>query len=650
MTSLNFTTNRNNLYRVNGILASITPLPTGDIAISPKAGGASFMVSHERFMQDKMNGEIFEVREEVGSKTKQLSPREDQIFNRKLKYVTELNRVRPSDQQFGSEALRNSVIGSIARKIGDLNPPSQITLYRWCKSYSTSGTPELALLPQKRSASAIRDDKPEISIALNVITEYYLTSNCHSVRDSHCRYIEELAKSYGNSVKPIAYNTFRKLIDNQIDPYERIFSRHGSKALKEAKRHIIHEVQTYAPNEAWEADAVDLNIGILDEDGLSYLGKVRLYVVVDRHTKAIMGFHFQLMGNKAGENADSVIDAYRHAVLPKTLPVGVLNNYPMQGLPSNVFADGGPGYRAMSTQEFVRTLGCSSHIVEAGAGYKKGTVERLIGTIRRQFCTSIPGYLREDKKGTHNDGSTLDDTASVTLQELNNLFTKWVVDDYHQKPHLGLNNETPQDVWNAFYSGLNTPLMPENPELLHSFQGSVHEGTIQPTKGIQKNNVFYANDRLMALYAKLHSMPGKNQSVRFEYNSNDISKIVVLDEVSDLNIVQAFDVPATNSTIHAGMSLVEFKNNQPKKRAYIANPNRVRIDEQSADLRRVQDRYDQRQLDKASRKRSQTVSSQELLQSVNDREVTSQVNHQERNNRFNAVESDSSDGFGVIDE
>lgn len=141
-----------------------------------------------------------------------------------------------------------------------------------------------------------------------------------------------------------------------------------------------------------------------------------MYLIVFIHaSRAVMHAEYAF-----DESTLSILKVFRQVVLTR-------------GLCKRVYVDHGS---AFVDARFVRTCAhLGTHLLHApvGDGAAKGPVERFIGTYRRQ-CES---YLQPA------DLSSLD--------TLNSLLWRWIHTTYHQRPHHGIDGDTP---WQRFMEGL----------------------------------------------------------------------------------------------------------------------------------------------------------------------------------------------------
>ncbi|MGF2734488.1 hypothetical protein [Marinobacter sp. DUT-1] len=476
-------------------------------------------------------------------------------LKRRSAYLEELQR-RTKKNGVGGVKIRQQVIARVAREIKDTNPISPATLGRWSKKaqeHSHGIASTLATTKRRRKPSFSQDVQ---DLALEIIDDYYLQLGNPTLQYAYDCFTEEFELRFGPEARRPCREVFRKWAKQACDPIEFIEKREGRRAAKAAGRNAKRKLQTERILERVEADAVNLAIGVTDEGG-RYLGPVTLFAVIDVYSRSILGLTVQV---GRGESAGSVIDSYKHSICPKpldSLPSTVQNDWPMYGAPETIVSDGGSGFASVQTQAFLLDAGCQSQIVQTYAGWRKPFVERFFLTLRRRFAQTLKGYC-----GKHTDRPNLDATihekASMTLQQFRTALYEWVIDEYHQTPHRGLNGKTPYEVWEE-QARVFPPHLPVNFERIKFTMGETRTCTISGDhahQGIQLNNLRYNDpDNKLKHIGMTLRRQGQTAQVTVEYTHNDLHSINVVDPITD-EIFQAF---VTDPDIKQGTTLAELK-------------------------------------------------------------------------------------------
>lgn len=107
--------------------------------------------------------------------------------------------------------------------------------------------------------------------------------------------------------------------------------------------------------------------------------------------------------------------------------------------------DWGSAFRSEETRRVVRALGATFDHPPAGRPHLRGTIERVFSTTETRFLSHFTGrtFSSVVDKGTYKAG----EGASIPLDVLARSLVRYVVDDYHHRPHAGLGGETPHNAW-----------------------------------------------------------------------------------------------------------------------------------------------------------------------------------------------------------
>lgn len=476
-------------------------------------------------------------------------------LKRRSAYIDELQR-RTTKGGIGGVKIRQQVIARVARETRDANPISPATLARWAreaKRHSHGIASTLGNKTRRRKSSFPQDIQ---DFALEMIDDYYLQLGNPTLQYAYDCFTEEFELKFGSKVKRPCREVFRKWATKACDPIEFIEKREGRRAAKAAGRNAKKKLRTERILERVEADAVNLAIGVTDEEG-RYLGPVTLFAVIDVYSRSILGLIAQV---GRGESSGSVIDSYKHAIGPKSpdfLPNTVQNGWPMYGTPETFVSDGGSGYVSVQTQSFLLDVGSDSQIVQTYAGWQKPFVERFFLTLRTRFAQTLRGYC-----GKHTDRPNLDATikekASMTLPEFRTALYEWVIDEYHQTPHRGLNGKTPYGVWEE-QAHVFPPHLPTNFERIRFTMGETRMCTISGVhshQGIQLNNLRYndPSNRLKTIGMVLQRQ-GQAAEVVVEYTHNDVYSVNVFDPITE----EIFEAVVVDPDIEPGTTLAELK-------------------------------------------------------------------------------------------
>lgn len=476
----------------------------------------------------------------------------EQIAKDKMQhYLDELN-VQAGPGGVGGIKLRLKVVNTTSEALGDRSPPSISSLARWQNIDTTQaiGITQSVL----RNRYTTRDSQYKSSgiydLALACIDDYYLVKNQPTIKYAYGKFVERIAKEIGTKKVPTR-QTYTSWIDS-ICALLKIIKINGKRNAKAFRRNAVKEILTDRPLQRVEADGLYLAIGIVDEHG-NYLGRVIILFVFDAHTRCVLGYKVVVA---KGESSSAIIESYRHALLPKNPGPKCKNTYPMFGVFESIFTDGGKGYLANNPNAFLLMAGIKQDVTQSYSGWMKPFVERFNGTVRTSFAKKLKSYCGRLGDDMCNE-LTIQQKATLTLPEFEELLEKWIVDVYHQTVHSKLLC-TPHEAWNKYFKN-RSPMLPGNMEYLKLPSGETRMATISGNAchlGVQINNLRYndADGQLKKIGMQLKSMD-QITKVECHYSVTNVFEILVINPFDG----SEFIAETTNNDVIDGMSLVEYK-------------------------------------------------------------------------------------------
>ncbi|WP_151670047.1 DDE-type integrase/transposase/recombinase [Nitrincola schmidtii] len=478
-------------------------------------------------------------------------------------YLTALDR----EDSPGSLKIRERVIRMVSmRQRSYRQPPSPSTLYSYYKRYVSAKRNVLAVVSSVQKPSSIRASQPMIDLFREVMDDFYLKSTgaltlrrCYEIMRSRFNKRREDESSPLVDEKMISqsqfYNWSNYLLLTPSDKAKKLSNRERNLLRRKA----VQKFKLDQILERVEVDAVTINIGLLDEEG-NYLGAPIVYAAIDCYSRAILGLHVQVGG---GERSSSVLHLYHQLLKAKDCSnANCHNDWPMFGIPSTLVSDSGTGFSSNQVSAFLSQLHITNVKTEVRKPWKKPFIERFFRTLRSQLCSTLKGYV-----GKRTDQKEIDinmkDAACLTLSQFRKILTRYVVDDYHQRPHMGLNenssgNLTPYMVWcdEARFVPSNVPA--------NADQFEYNKGIMEPRKlqrqGVDVKGITYQSNELDALIIEHGLVYPVPCSVLFD--EEDISSITVLINNVGIKVI----VPAKGKFEQLkGKSLFEYKVQQTSR-------------------------------------------------------------------------------------
>lgn len=458
-----------------------------------------------------------------------------------------------------SHKTRVKVIEAVANKRGDFgkNRPSASALYRWYKGYSSPevGRNVAVMVTPSKSKRGRKASSAIIDMFYEVVDEYYLVPShlggC-SVQDAfdHFQsreeaYLSSLPVAERAEARRISRSVFYEMI-KQIDPYEVCVAREGRAVANNRYRISKEHYICSRPLERVQIDAVHINLGLIDYEG-KYVGMPVVFFAIDVFTRAIVGYVISYAKTRR-EELSAATDLVKCIINPKEKPSHTVHGWPLSGIPEVIQHDSGV-FRSAQFSAFLLNANIEKFQNPAMKAWVNAYIERFHRTFRQRCCKKIPSYLGK-RTDEYKDTVNIKAVACVLIEEFGQIVEAFILDDYHQTQHRGLEGKTPAEMCEAF--PITSIPSPEYLSRIDNFRGVECEVTIQNYKGIEKNGLFYNDEGLAVLRRRLVNQH-KSAKVQAFYSEIDVSKISVVDPLTG----ELFTVPCTS--IKEPISLAESK-------------------------------------------------------------------------------------------
>lgn len=393
---------------------------------------------------------------------------------------------------------------------------------RWCKSGRMLG----ALAPRwhrRGNTKTVRMDPAIRMIIADTVREKWLTLEAPPltvVYDYICQKVVRRNENVGDGdLSAPSEMAVRRWIKKNVDPYTQAFFRLGKKEADQQFRLTRKAPVAVRPLEIVEYDDTPLDIILVDANG-RVRGRAYLTAGICLATGMIVGWHI----SKDRPSWSTVMQALRMTVLKKDLAdSGAESPYPVFGVPEMVKVDNGAAYRSTSLVAAAGQLQFELRLVPVGKPNLTGKVERFFREVARDFLSVFPGRTFSNVQERLDYDS--EGNARMTLQDAQRLFTRWVVDIYHNRPNSRSFGKTPLQRWEAL-SGCGVRMPPEAADLTPLI-GLVVNRTIQGD-GITFMGLTYRDEALRAMRRSGHM--GKEWMVKVD--PLDLSVMLVLDEAN----------------------------------------------------------------------------------------------------------------------
>ena len=269
-------------------------------------------------------------------------------------------------------------------------------------------------------------------------------------------------------------------------------------------------------NQVWQVDHTRADIMLVDGHG-EPIGCPTLTTVIDTYSRCIVGIQI-------GMNYPSAVVtclALRHAILPKQYshqyePNNLWESY---GVPQYLYTDAGSDFTSSHIDQVADSIGivlCLRRRPSDG-----GIVERPFGTINTEFFSTLPGYTTRLLKGHK---SAVEADARLTLEQLEGLLIRYIVDNYNQQPDARTGKESRMSRWRSGLTASTRALEERELDLLLMRQDRrrVYRGGY-----IRFANLLYKGEYLEGYVG---------QQVVLRYNPQDITSLYIYRNQGELDV------------------------------------------------------------------------------------------------------------------
>ena len=246
-----------------------------------------------------------------------------------------------------------------------------------------------------------------------------------------------------------------------------------------------------------------------------------LTIAIDVHSRCVAGFHLAL----EPPSATSVALCIAHAVLPKAgwlMARGVAGDWPVQGLIERLHLDNAKEFHSEALKRGCEQYGIAVDYRPVRTPHYGGHIERLIGTMMGKVHL-LPGTTFSDVRAK-GDWKP-EDTAALTLDEIERWLAHAIVGVYHHDLHRGIGT-TPVAAWergilgDGQVSGRGMPTAIDDPRRF-MIDFLPMERRLVRREGVFLHSIGYWAD-------VLRTWIGEQQRMIVRYDPRDLSRVHLL--------------------------------------------------------------------------------------------------------------------------
>ncbi len=275
------------------------------------------------------------------------------------------------------------------------------------------------------------------------VIEHYMTPERRRPAATRDRFVALCRASGLPEVSIHGQRTTRRAIQS-LSPYAVARARHGLRAAELGYRAKGKLAATALPGEVYEVDAHKFDLMVVDSEYGLVLGRLWITVVIDRCTRMVVGFHIHL----EPPCSLTVAAALRNAIATKEYVQrkwpDLTHPFVAWGMMTMVVLDNGLENKAVFLQEAADELGFTINYARSRTPEDKAYVERFFGTVEMQFVPMFPGITGRNPQDRGDYDSEA--MACVTLEDVDELFHRWVITVYNRSWHEGI-RDVPERLW-----------------------------------------------------------------------------------------------------------------------------------------------------------------------------------------------------------
>ena len=421
----------------------------------------------------------------------------------------------------------------------DKPKPSDATVRRWFMRWRAGNYVAGAVLSRKGGNRNPRHPEIVEAFMADLIRSEYMTGQRISVTklyESLRRKMKGNPELSGFKVpaKPTLYRRVR-----EIPVYDKVSSREGWDRAQQLFPSGMPVRHVRYPFERVELDHTPVDIQVIDDNGQVVPRKIWATFLIDCFTRMIVGFYISF----DAPSRKSVVAALKHSLKSKSyvkeIYPSIQSEYPCMGVCAQIVVDNGRELHSLEAKRVIAELNINFQYCPRKRPNFKGKIERFIRRFNYELIHSLPGttfanYLAKgDYKGK----------PALTFEALVEVIHHWIIDDYHNESHDGLDGDTPLNVWNKNRHAFSAPVLFDSIDRLDQLMWTEFDATIQ-TNGIAKYNLKWNSKALQDIAKKY----GRGTKVTVKLDEDNLHAVWV-------------KVPGTDELIKATCTREEYARN-----------------------------------------------------------------------------------------
>lgn len=415
-------------------------------------------------------------------------------------------------------------INEIAQRAGKSVP----TIYRWLSRFTETGLVSSLLRTPRADKNAMRID-PEIEEIIRMqIDEYYLKLERRSVAKLYKR-IKEQCDAV--DLPPPNKSTVHARV-RRIERRTEVTRRYGYKSTREKLDPLRGAFPgTDFPNAVVQIDHTPVDVIVVDDEFRRPIGRPNLTLAIDATTRMVSGFYMSL--DPVGTLSAGL--CIGRAVMRKELWLAKLDinaPWPIYGKMAKIHMDNAKEFRGKTITRACDEYGILVENRRRGHPNYGPHIERAFRTfmdqvheLRGTTFSNVQQRAEYDSEGR----------ACMTLSDLERWFTIYLVYEYHNQPHEGLNGISPIKFYSQCVNGTGDTLGVGVPEALADEEKfridflPYEMRTVQRDGVVMDNIQYYAPVLRRWIGETEPGLRGRARKFLFARDPRDISVLYFLD-------------------------------------------------------------------------------------------------------------------------
>lgn len=438
-----------------------------------------------------------------------------------------------------------------------LEQVSGYTFRFWYRRWEACGYMLAALIKMDRNkGSRARKLRPEVvRVIHDCIVDRFLTMErvpMGIVHQEICARIQLLNdhREAAHQLDEPHLSSVNRWLDGNFDDFEIYAARFGMAAAVEKYRQIKPAPVGFWPMHTIQIDYTWIDTYVVNSDGSPLRGtweKSRPWIIaaICTLTRMIVGFYITL----DPPSWTSVMHCLRHMVMPKTVDpsYGVVSAYPCVGLCEILRMDNEKAFRSRSMTLAAASLDFQIDYGPAGQSRLRGKIERFFRELNRDGMAFTPGksFSNPTERGDYDS----EGMATFTLPELIRRINVWILDVYHNRPHVGLMGMTPFQKWEA--TGDMKTRFADRLDDLNAILALSIQRTVQ-REGVRFLGLRYQSKELEK-FLRRRGAAGREYILKID--PNDMSTLLFYDDIDDKWLY----LPCTDLELVENVTLDEWK-------------------------------------------------------------------------------------------